>query len=116
VAVWPEEEKSPGSRLRLPFFGDVTFFYTATAPPALARRRLARRRQHARRRHARRRACAAPPAPSLRRAACAALPLPRRLRRDASRRAAARGDASPGSASHRAASPVRPCLPPRVRT
>jgi hypothetical protein len=30
-------------------------------------------------------ACAAPPAPSLRRAACAALPLPRRLRRDATR-------------------------------
>ena len=105
VAVWPEEEKSPGSRLRLPFFGDVTFFYTATAPPALARRRLARRRQHARRRHARRRACAAPPAPSLRRAACAALPLPRRLRRAACA-------ATPHAAPPRAATP-RPA-PPRT--
>jgi hypothetical protein len=25
--------KSPGSRLRPPFFGDVTFFFTITAPP-----------------------------------------------------------------------------------
>jgi len=34
--------KSPGSRLRLPFFGDVTFFYTVTAPPRPAPRRLRR--------------------------------------------------------------------------
>ena len=66
-------------------------------------------------------ACAAPPAPRcFCRDACAALPLPRRLRRDACRltprrltpRRRARRRASPGSASHRAASPVRPCLRP----
>ena len=48
--------KSPGLHLRPHFFGDVTFFYTVTAPPRPA-----------------------PPAPSLRSAACTALPLPRRL-------------------------------------
>ena len=94
--------KSPGARLHPPFCGDVTFFYTVTAPPRPAPPRSAPPRAAP--------PCAAPPAPSLRSAACAALPLPRRLRRDASHRAAARGAASPGSASHRAAWPVRPCV------
>ena len=31
--VWLCGLKSPGSRLRPPFFGDVTFFFTITAPP-----------------------------------------------------------------------------------
>jgi len=91
VAVWEAPEEPGGSRLR-PLFGDVTFFYTATALPAprrLARRRLARCR-HARRRHALRR---------LRRAACAYRSL---------RRAVARGAASQRSAS--SVSPPRAAL------
>jgi hypothetical protein len=31
--LWLCGLKSPGSRLRPPCFGDVTFFYTVTAPP-----------------------------------------------------------------------------------
>jgi hypothetical protein len=50
--------KSPGLHLRPHFFGDVTFFYTVTAPPCPAPPRSAPPR-------------AAPPAPSLRCAACA---------------------------------------------
>jgi hypothetical protein len=94
-ALWLCGLKSPVSRLRPPFYGDVTFFYTVTAPPRSAPPRAAP-------------PCAAPPAPSLRSAACTALPLPRRLCRDASRRDAcaatphaatpARGAASRGSA------------------
>ena len=79
--------KSPGSRLHPPFFGDAIFFYTAMHRAAATRGA----------------ACAAPPAPSLRRAAFAATSAPRRL---TPRRL------SPGSASHRLASPVRPCLRP----
>jgi hypothetical protein len=56
--LWLCGLKSLGSRLRPPFYGDVTFFYTVTAPPRPAPPRSAPPR-------------AAPPAPSLRRAACA---------------------------------------------
>jgi len=93
--------KSPGSRLRPPFYGDVTFFYTVTAPP---RPRAPPRRGAVTRSAAMRGgACAAPPAQRRLRLACAAPPaqrclcrdalLPRRLRRNASRRDAARGAA-----------------------
>ena len=57
VAVWPEEPRLTPAPT--PFYGDVTFFYTVTAPP---------RASDAAMRGA---ACAEPPAPSLRRAACA---------------------------------------------
>ena len=74
-----------------PFFGDATFFYTAMHRAAATRGA----------------ACAAPPA---QRAACAAPPArsapPAAPRRLTPRRL------SPGSASHRLASPVRPCLRP----
>jgi hypothetical protein len=109
--------KSPGSRLRPPFYGDVTFFYTVTAPPRPALPRSAPPRAAP--------PCAAPPvAPSLpqrrlRRAdlcrdACAATPrTPRRLRRDAcaprrlTLRCRARRCLARGSASHHAAWPLR---------
>ena len=86
--------KSPGSRLRPPFFGDVTFFYKVTALPRPAPPRSAP--PPTRGAATRSAACAAPPALSLRSAACAALPAPRRLRRDAR-------DATPHAAPPRAA-------------
>jgi hypothetical protein len=77
--LWLCSLKTPGlrSRLRPPFYGDVTFyFYTVTAPPRPAPPRPAppraappRAAAPAQRRL--RLACAAPPAPSLRSAACA---------------------------------------------
>jgi hypothetical protein len=111
VAVWPEEPGlTPAGPAPTPFYGDVTFiFYTVTAPHRPAPHRSAPRRApppcaapSAQRRL--RLACAAPPAlRCLCRDACAATPAPcRRARRRLARL----------RPSHRAASPVRPCLLP----
>ena len=88
--------KSPGARLHPPFCGDVTFFYTVTAPPRPAPPRSAAPRAAP--------PCAAPPAQRRLRLACAQ----RRLRRDAfvatphaatpHAALASRGDASRGDA------------------
>ena len=111
VAVWPEGTgltPAPAFRRRrhLLLHGHRAASPGAASLGAATRAAPPRAASPAQRRL--RLACAAPPAPRcLCRAACAAPPAPRRLCC-----AAAPGAASPGSASHRAASPVRPCLRP----
>jgi len=120
VAVCRPE--GPVSRLvRSPFFGDVTFFYTAPAPPRPAPPRSAPPRAGAATRGRRRAPC------SLRLVACAVSPAPRCLcaapphaaapRAAPPRRLRLAASASPppprrlrlaASASHRAASSVSP--------
>ena len=108
VGLWLCGLESPGSRLRPSFFGDVTFFYTVTAPPRPAPPRAAPPRAAP--------PCAAPPAPSLQRrlrsAAFAATPLPRRLRRLTPHAAPPRA-APPRPAPHRTAPPPSPAQRPR---
>jgi hypothetical protein len=115
VAVCRPEE--PVSRLvRSPFFGDVTFFYTAPAPPRPAPPRSAPPRAGAATRGRRRAPC------SLRLVAYAVSPAPRCLcaappvRRAASRRGAARGAASPPPPRRlRLAASASPPPPRRLR-